>query len=140
MKIGSINIPHVTVADDLAVLARKYFGMQVILWDVGDNTNRERYCVNPSKCSCLCYRAFKSKQEADLVMSGKSIKSEECTIHLGISRHVKEKVNIDEKISLGRKTAYSLMGAGFHSGNGLKTCLNGHLWSAFYCPKTYIWS
>ena len=93
----SVNISHVTVADDLAVLARKYFDMQVILWDVGDNTNRERYCVNPSKCSCLCYRALKSKQEADLVMSGKSIKSEECTIHLGISRHVKEKVNIDKK-------------------------------------------
>ena len=135
VKIGSINIPHVTVADDLAVLARKYFDMQVILWDVGDNTNRERYCVNPSKCSCLCYRALKSKQEADLAMSGKSIKNEECTIHLGISRHVKEKVNIDEKISLGRKTAYSLMGAGFHSGNGLKTCLNGHLWSAFIVPR-----
>ena len=80
-------------------------------------------------------RALKSKQEADLVMSGKSIKNEECTIHLGISRHVKEKVNIDEKISLGRKTAYSLMGAGFHSGNGLKTCLNGHLWSAFIVPR-----
>ena len=68
-------------------------------------------------------------------MSGKSIKNEECTIHLGISRHVKEKVNIDEKISLGRKTAYSLMGAGFHSGNGLKTCLNGHLWGAFIVPR-----
>ena len=52
---GTTNIPHVTVADDLAVLARMYSDMQAILWDVGDNTNRERYCVNPSKCSCVCY-------------------------------------------------------------------------------------
>ena len=56
-------------------------------------------------------------------MSGKAIPCEDCTVHLGISRHVKEKANIEEKINLGRKTANSLMGSGFHSVNGLKTCL-----------------
>ena len=109
--------------------------MQVILWDVGDNSNRERYCVNPSKCSCLCYNVQKKQQEIKIVMSGKAIPCEDCTVHLGISRHVKEKVNIEEKINLGRKTAYSLMGAGFHSVNGLKTCLNGHLWSTYVFPR-----
>ena len=44
-------------------------------------------------------------------------------------------MNIEEKLSIGRKTAYSLMGAGFHSGNGLKTCLNGNIWSAFVVPR-----
>ena len=39
-------------------------------------------------------------------MSGKAIPCEDCTVHLGISRHVKEKANIEEKINLGRKTAY----------------------------------
>ena len=39
VKIGSISIPHVTVADDLLVLAKKCCDMQVILWDVEDNTN-----------------------------------------------------------------------------------------------------
>ena len=42
---------------------------------------------------------------------------------------------IEEKVSIGRKTAYSLMGAGFHSGNGLKVCLNGFLWSTFVLPR-----
>ena len=27
------------------------------------------------------------------------------------------------------------MGAGFHSGNGLKVCLNGFLWSTFIVPR-----
>ena len=40
VKIDSINIPHVTVADDLAVLAREYCDMQVILWNVENNTDR----------------------------------------------------------------------------------------------------
>ena len=56
-------------------------------------------------------------------------------MHLGISRSVKDKVNVEEKVVLGRKTAYSLMGAGFHSVNGVKTCLNGHIWNTFVVPR-----
>ena len=40
--------------------------------------------------------------------------------HLGIFRDIKQKVNIEEKISLGRKKAYTLLGVGLHSGNGQK--------------------
>ena len=34
--------------------------------------------------------------------------------HLGINRSATQMVYIEGKLSLGRKTAYSLMGAGFH--------------------------
>ena len=137
VKIGSINVPHVTVADDLLVLARKYRDMQVILWDVDDNTNRERYCVNPNKSSCLCYNPTKCEAwQSDLMMAGDKIICSESTVHLGISRNVKDKVNVEEKVSIGRKTASSLMGgAGFHSVNGLKTCLNGFIWNTFVVPR-----
>ena len=136
VRIGSISIPHVTVADDLAVLARRYCDMQVMVWDIENNTQRERYCVNPSKSSCLCYNLPKcDRQGVELVTSGDRIPCEDCTVHLGITRDNKNKVNIGEKLSLGRKTAYSLMGAGFHSVNGLKTCLNGHIWSTFVVPR-----
>ena len=37
------------------------------------------------------------------------------------------KVHIVEKFSLGSKTACPLTGAGFHSVNGLKICLNEHI-------------
>ena len=57
------------------------------------------------------------------------------TNHLGIDRTLSDRPCIEEKISLGRKTAYSLMGAGFHSGNGLKACLNGFIWSTFVLPR-----
>lgn len=55
VKIGSINIPHITVADDLAVLATSYGSQQIKIWDVDNNTCRERYCVNPVKSSTLFY-------------------------------------------------------------------------------------
>ena len=55
VKIGSINLPHITVADDLAVMSRSYGSQQVKVWDVDNNTCRERYCVNPVKSSTLFY-------------------------------------------------------------------------------------
>ena len=45
--------------------------------------------------------------------------TEDQTVHLGVQRHIKGTPNTDEKIYLGRRTAYSLMGAGFHGKSGL---------------------
>ena len=55
VKIGSIKVPHITVADDLAVLSRDPGPQQVKVWDVDNNTRKERYCVNPSKSTTLLY-------------------------------------------------------------------------------------
>ena len=44
-------------------------------------------------------------------------------------------VHIGGGLSLGRKTAFSLMGVGFHSVNGLKACHNDHMWSTFVVPR-----
>ena len=51
----------------------------------------------------------------------KKIKDSRSATHLGIARNVNGKPDIEEKINLGRKTAYSLMGAGFHGGGGAQT-------------------
>ena len=49
MKIGSISIPHITVADDLALLAKEKSDMQVMVWDAENGAGRERYCIHPTK-------------------------------------------------------------------------------------------
>ena len=60
---------------------------------------------------------------------------EQSTTHLGLRRDTTDRPCIEEKVSIGHKAAYSLMGAGFHSGNGLKVSLNGFLWSTFVLPR-----
>ena len=62
----------------------------------------------------------------------KWLEKESCN-HLGIFRDIKQKVNIEEKISLGRKTAYALMGASLHPGNGLRKPL-----CAYFCSTHMI--
>ena len=59
------------------------------------------------------------KSKETFKMNGKDIKVEQNTVHLGIKRDISNRVNIEEKVNLARRTAYSLMGAGFHGGNGL---------------------
>ena len=68
-------------------------------------------------------------------MNGEEMPQVDHAKHLGIHREVNNKVNVDEKISLGRRTAYSLMGAGLHSGNGLKQSVGGKLWSTYVVPR-----
>ncbi|MEW8547951.1 MAG: reverse transcriptase family protein, partial [Candidatus Thiodiazotropha sp.] len=118
VKIGSISVPHVTVADDLALLAQDQEEMQVMVWDVENNASRERYFVNPSKSHALRYSSRRNRS-TDIYMYNQKIKNSESTTHLGIVRDVSGKPDIEAKISLGRKTAYSLMGAGFHGGGGV---------------------
>ena len=131
-KIGSIGIPHVTVADDVALLSWFRSEMQVMVWDVEDNAGRERFIVNPSKSHALKYLSNKKKEnDEDIFMYNKTIKDSKIATHLGIVRNVNGKPDIEQKINLGRKTAYSLMGAGFHGGGGLKPSQNGYILSTF---------
>ena len=92
------------MADDLAVMSRSYGAQQIKIWDVDDNTCTERYCVNLGKSSTLCYQA--SSEYTDIFMADDKI-SNESTTHLGIHRDISDKPCIEEKITLGRKTAYS---------------------------------
>ena len=55
--------------------------------------------------------------------------------HLGIHRESTYKTNIAEKIFLGRRTVYSLMGVGLHCGNGLKQSVCGKVWTTYVVPR-----
>ena len=56
-------------------------------------------------------------------MAVECVDTPDTTVHLGIVRNTNGRADIDGKISLGRKTAYSLMVAGLHGGDGLKATL-----------------
>ena len=69
MRIGSISVHHVTVADDLAFLACNQEETQVMVWDVENNASRERYLVNPSKNHVVRYsRNMRKVRDTDTFM------------------------------------------------------------------------
>ena len=59
------------------------------------------------------YLSNKRKEtDEDIFIYNKKIKDSKSATHLGIVRNVDGKLDIEEKINLGRKTAHSLMGGG----------------------------
>ena len=81
-------------------------------------TQRERYCIKPQKGSTLFYPFAKSNdtERTDIYMAVDTVPNDSKTTNLGMHREVKDKPNIEEKTNvLGRRTTYSIMGAGFHS-------------------------
>ena len=78
------------------------------------------------------YYSGRNTECKNFTLADQTVTSENSTVHLEIKRDVSRKVNVEEKVSFGRRTAYSLMGAGFHSVNGLKSSQN-HLCSASHC-------
>ena len=93
--------------------------------------------LHPTKIHTLRFtsRAKKRETEPDIFMAGERVDTPDTTVHLGIVRNTDGRADIDGKISLGRKTAYSLMGAGLHWVGGLKATLGGHIWSTFVIPR-----
>ena len=135
-KIGCIRIPHVTVADDLTLMSHSTKEMQVMVPTSGGFANRSRFVIHPKKSCILTYwDTYLKQHDASYIMNSVEMSQVKHSTHLGIHRDSNNKANIAEKVSLGRRTAYSLMGAGLHCGNGLKQSVCGKLWSTYVVPR-----
>ena len=72
-------------------------------------------------------------------MYNKKIKDSKSATHLGIVRNVNGKPDIEEKIKLDRKTAYSLMGTGFNGGGGSNHLIKRVYMVNFCGTKAAVW-
>ena len=70
-----------------------------------------------------------------IFLNGERVDITDQSVRLGIQRNTSGMAGIEGQTTLGRKTAYSFMGAGFHGGNGLKATQNGLVWSMFVIPR-----
>ncbi|KAH3808629.1 hypothetical protein DPMN_136986 [Dreissena polymorpha] len=109
--------------------------MKLMLKTVEEFSRRHRYDINPSKSSCIRVNPKSPYPSPDFILEGSRIPLDTSTAHLGVYRNTKCKVNTKDKIELGRRTAYSLMGAGFNGKNGLKQSVKARLWSTFVVPR-----
>ena len=117
--IGCIRILHVTVAGDLTKMTHSRKEMQVLLPTSGGFANGARFVIHPTKSCILTYwDKYLQQQEDGYTMHGVEMSQVQHSTHLGIHRDSSIKANITEKVNLGRRTAYSLLGAGLHCSNG----------------------
>ena len=124
-RIGAINIPAPTCADDMAILSNSPTDTQLALDIVSSYAKDHRYKINASKSATISYG---SVVNVGLEIDGENIPYSEESMHLGISRNINNVLNVDDRIQLARRTMYALMGAGLHGEEwACPSCLISHL-------------
>ena len=96
----------------------------------GGFANGAQFVIHQTKSCILTYwDKYLQHQEDGFTMNGVEMSQVQHATHLGIHRDSSDKANITEKVNLGRRTAYSLLGAGLHCGYGQKQSVCGELWT-----------
>ena len=85
------------------------------------NCNQDRVTIHPTKSNVVLPKNHKSvtKKNFKLELNGNSVSLFETTTHLGLFRsEVNENtINIEDRLSLARRTLYSLISTGVHGSN-----------------------
>ena len=134
-RIGSTSIGIPTVADDNCMLATSHNEVQTQLLLAEDNAARDRYLFSVAK-SKVVHLAGETHSRLPLIFNDKEIDYSENETHLGIARTSDGKAAqaVRDRIKTGRRTAYSLMGAGLHGVNGLSPQVSRKLISTYVDP------
>ena len=142
LRIGSIHVATPTCADDELLLSKDKYELSALTEVQASYANQERYLLSEQKSKIIVFNKKKGEKEDHLDMctlNGKVIETVDTYTHIGVTRHSKSSTNLDiaieEAIQTARKTAYSLMGAGFHGINGINPTVGLQLWEIYVKPR-----
>lgn len=134
--IGHINCCAPTCADDVALLGLCKKHLRELLYIVWYYKGRERYLINAQKSVEILLSIIRMLLDSDqLTLDSIPIPQEAETVHLGINRSLKATGDVEKKAQLGRRTMYSLMGAGAYGNSGLNPSVSCKLWRTFALPR-----
>jgi len=111
--IGNINVVAPTCADDIAILASKEHEAQALLDIVHDLTNRDIVTIKPLKSDLVPLTRI--NREFSVKVGKNQITQKTETIHLDLMRNNKNKVNIEDRLKIARRTVYAHLGPGLHA-------------------------
>ncbi|VDI17383.1 Hypothetical predicted protein [Mytilus galloprovincialis] len=133
-----------TCADDILLLSNSDEDMQVMLNTVNTYSKDHQYTIHPTK-SVLLKQNQTSSNSGKVTLSAwelgnRAITTSDQATHLGLTRSSKNEnlINVDERISLARRTSYSLMKTGVHGTNGLNPRVSYNIYTEYiYCLVSF---
>ena len=135
-SIGCFKCGAPTCADDVAVLGNKIFHVRCMVEIVRGYCSLEHYTIHPQKSEEVVLNCEKDSQsEAEIRYGNEPIKKVKSAVHLGVERSKTGRPNVKKKVQLGRRTMYSLMGAGVYGGPGLNPMVSAPLWKIYALPR-----
>lgn len=108
--------------------------------DVASRHARQgRLTIHPTKTNAVVINKTSRYTKSDLewTLGETEVKPSIKTTHLGIFRsETKEnEINIEERLSLARRTMYSLINTGFHGSNGLNPAVSLRIYQCYVLPR-----
>ena len=136
LRIGTVYIGCPTCADDIALLALTPEELQIMIHEALNYSKKNRYQIHPTKSNVVDISIYKLNEDLKWFLGENPIRLSERAIHLGITRAGKgESVfNVNDRISLARRTSYSLMNTGLHGTNGLSPEASYVIYRAYVLP------
>jgi hypothetical protein len=142
LHIGTIYCGCPGCADDLVFLSDTAKDLQLQFHVGFDYSADERYIIHPTKTKIeVVYgpnKSLKPKIQHEWQLGPTTVHPGDNCTHLGIDRYpdsLTSETFISDKIKLARRTAYSLMGAGFHGTNGLSPSICRAIYTIYVQPR-----
>ena len=138
--IGYIYVGCPGCADDILLITEDPEALLMMLAIASAYSGEKRYTIHPQKTNIVCKRcASKSSEDKNRQwkMGSNIIESASETTHLGLIRS-EEKENArnnEDRISLARRTGYSLMKSGFHGSNGVGPKVSYKIYQSYILPR-----
>ena len=138
--IGYIYVGCPACADDVLLITEDPEELQIMFAIAKSYSGCHRYVIHPQKTQVVCKHCSSAangcaRQEWNI---GENVLHlSDRTTHLGLARTDKNDsaVNIEDRISLARRTGYSLMKSGFHGSNGLNPKVSYRLYQTYVLPR-----
>lgn len=139
LSIGTTYIGCPTVADDICLLSESKDELQCMLEVAVRNARQDRVTIHPTKTSAIVINKTSRYNKSDLEWTlgvNKVAPSPKAT-HLGIFRaeSKENEINIEHRLSLARRTMYSLINTGFHGSNGLNPSVSLKIYQCYVLPR-----
>ena len=104
-----------------------------------NHANRDRFTIHPSKTKAVILNKQNTITRSNLhwELGDRTVCPSEETTQLGIIRiELKEnQLNVEARISLARRTLYSLINTGVHGSNGLNPKVSFKIYQCYVLPR-----
>ncbi len=136
MQIGNTYVGSPCCADDVALLSCDENELQIMLNVASRYATHHRYNLHPIKSKVVSQYNSKNN-DTSWTLGDNIIHCQDRTEHLGLLRtsNKENDLNIRERISLARRTLYSLISTGVHGTNGLNPKISCQIYQAFVLPR-----
>lgn len=138
LSIGNVYVGCPTCADDIALLSNDVGELQSMLSVLHRHAQQDRVTIHPTKTKAVVFhKAGVIKSTLTWKLGEAEISPTNQTVHLGIIRsELKENdLNIEDRISLARRTLYSLINTGLHGTNGINPMVAYKMYQSYVLPK-----